>query len=116
MGAVSALSKTVRETGWSVALVQASFLISLVFILALPFFVSVNVFAFSEASTSNVFLYSAELSIKVLDVVAVRVTGFLAESGDLLSHIGDAASCALLEEVEISYDRAVVEPMVEEGI
>ena len=62
------------------------------------------------------FLYSAELSIKVLDVVAVRVTGFLAESGDLLSHIGDAASCALLEEVEISYDRAVVEPMVEEGI
>ena len=58
-GAGAALERTaayrvaslLRETDWLVAL---SFIL-LVFILAFPFFVSVNIFAFSEASTSNVF-------------------------------------------------------------
>ena len=63
MGAGAALEKTVsygfasllREIGRLVSSSRASLFISLIFILGFPFFISVHVFAFIEASTSNVF-------------------------------------------------------------
>ena len=55
---------------------------------------------------------STEVSRKVLYGGAVRTTGVFTELGDLVSFIVDVALCALLEEFEISDDRAVVEPMV----
>ena len=54
--AASVVDSLLREAGQLVALSRASSFIWLVFILAFPFFVSVNVFVFGEASTSNVFL------------------------------------------------------------
>ena len=54
--AASGVYLLLMDMGQSVASSRASFFMSLVFILAFPFVVSVNVFAFGEASTSNVFL------------------------------------------------------------
>ena len=53
-----------------------------------------------------------EVSIKVLDGGTMCATGLLAESGDLVSFIEDSALRALLEEVEISDNGAVVELMI----
>ena len=44
---------------------------------------------------------------------AVRAAGALAESGHLVSPIGDVALRALLKEVDLSNNRALVEQMVE---
>ena len=51
------------------------------------------------------------LSIKTLNLD----TGVLAEVGNLVSCIGDVASCVLLKEVDIYEYGSVVEPMVEGG-
>ena len=56
---------------------------------------------------------SSDVSREVLDGGALPTTGVLTESGDLVSCIGDVASCAIPEKVDISDDGAVVEPMVE---
>ena len=49
----------------------------------------------------------------MFDSGVVCATGVLAESGNLASRILGVASCALLGEVELSDDGAVVEPMIE---
>ena len=49
------VASLLRETGQSVGLLQASLLVSLFFYFRTLVFVSVNVFAFGEASSSNVF-------------------------------------------------------------
>ena len=56
---------------------------------------------------------SAEVSRKVLDGSIVRATGVLVESGDLVSLIGYATVRAIIEEVDIYNNGAVVEPIVE---
>ena len=56
---------------------------------------------------------SAEVSRKVFDGRSVRAMLFLVEAGKLVSLIGDVSLHVLLEEVEISKDRAVVVIMVE---
>ena len=56
---------------------------------------------------------SAEVSSEVFNGGSLCETGALIELGDLVSCIGDVASRALLGEVELSDDGAVVEPMIE---
>ena len=52
--AASGVASLFREKGRSVASSRALSFVLLVFVLVLPFFVSVNVFEFCEASTLNV--------------------------------------------------------------
>ena len=54
---------------------------------------------------------STEVSNKVFDGGDVRAAGVLEESGGLVSHTGDAPSCALLDKVEIFDNREVMKPM-----
>ena len=49
----------------------------------------------------------------MLDGSIVRATGVLVESGDLVSLIGYATVRAIIEEVDIYNNGAVVEPIVE---
>ena len=53
--AASGVASLLRDAGRLVASSRASFFISLVFSFRVTFFVSVNVFAFCKASTSNLF-------------------------------------------------------------
>ena len=55
----------------------------------------------------------SEVSIKAFDGRSVHATGVLAEAGELLISIIDVTLCAILEEVDQSNNRSVVEPMVE---
>ena len=48
----------------------------------------------------------------MFDGIDVHVTVFLVEVGDLVRCIGDVASRALLKELHLSRNGAVVEPMV----
>ena len=54
----------------------------------------------------------SEVSIKAFDGRSVHATGVLAEAGELLISIIDVTLCAILEEVDQSNNRSVVEPMV----
>ena len=56
---------------------------------------------------------SAEVSRGVFDGGFVCGTRLPEEAGNLVSHIGYVASRDILEELEISNDRAVVETMIE---
>ena len=57
-------------------------------------------------------MVSAEVLSEVSNVGSVRATGVLEESVKLVSGIVDVSLRALLEEVDISDDRAVVEHFV----
>ena len=57
-------------------------------------------------------MVSAEVLSEVFNVGSVRATGVLEESVKLVSGIVDVSLRALLEEVDISDDRAVVEHFV----
>ena len=56
-----------------------------------------------------------EVSNEVLYGGAVRVMGVLSEARDLVSRIGDVTSRDLINETDISEDRAVVEPVFKGG-
>ena len=60
--AASGVVSLLKEMVWSLASFQASSFILLVFILVFPFFVSVNVFASSKASTSNAFFFKKKVT------------------------------------------------------
>ena len=57
-------------------------------------------------------MVSAEVLSEVFNVGSVRATGVLEESVKLVSGVVDVSLRALLEEVDISDDRAVVEHFV----
>ena len=82
-------------------------------------FLAISLYQFPHNSASSynskdkpVVAGSTKVSRKFSNSGAMRVSGVHSESGDLVSHIGDVASLTLLEEVDLSNNRGVVEPMV----